>query len=454
MAFRAVPQPDPDPAQNSFASANASSSASAVDCPDYPDYRILNHSVSLGGPSTPGNPTSFNRNQQTFAGYQLPSIAVLGGRQYSNFNTFQEVGSYVPRYPSHLNHHHHHHYHYNHLNPNPNPNPSPTTGNYNHGQGRFDWTPARSEFPSTGSDSNLERLPRPRISLYAETHHSIAPLRTQEQRPSSSNDHNACTQLPQPNRSVPESNSDDYYLAAIANRDFSSPSLPPINSSPRPPPRPHPSDLPKPLEVGERMPATSTRRPRGNKEGLVDLTKEEPDFDSTSGVDPATPAMPPKKRAASFTNSGSASKKRRTTQSNSGRASKTKSKPNDPFSDDSYGGPAGSDNHEAIDLSNAAEVPSELMAPRVDNRIKIGKFQCVICMDNASYLTVTHCGHLFCSECLHSALHIDHMKKTCPVCRTKVDPKEKKGKNQKSYYDLELKIMTANKKGKRPAVPQ
>ena len=56
-------------------------------------------------------------------------------------------------------------------------------------------------------------------------------------------------------------------------------------------------------------------------------------------------------------------------------------------------------------------------------------------------------GHLFCSECLHSALHIDNMKKTCPVCRTKVDPKEKKGKNQKSYYHLELKIMTANKKG-------
>ncbi|OTA80438.1 hypothetical protein M434DRAFT_86414 [Hypoxylon sp. CO27-5] len=74
-------------------------------------------------------------------------------------------------------------------------------------------------------------------------------------------------------------------------------------------------------------------------------------------------------------------------------------------------------------------------------------------MDDASHLTVTHCGHLFCSECLHSALHIDNMKKTCPVCRTKVDPKEKKGKNQKSYYHLELKIMTANKKGKRPVGP-
>lgn len=60
-------------------------------------------------------------------------------------------------------------------------------------------------------------------------------------------------------------------------------------------------------------------------------------------------------------------------------------------------------------------------------------------------------GHLFCSECLHSSLHIDSMKKTCPVCRTKVDLKDKKGKNTKSYYHLELKVMTATKKGKQPA---
>lgn len=45
------------------------------------------------------------------------------------------------------------------------------------------------------------------------------------------------------------------------------------------------------------------------------------------------------------------------------------------------------------------------------------------------------------------------MKKTCPVCRTKVDLKDKKGKNTKSFYHLELKIMTANKKGKQPAGP-
>lgn len=58
---------------------------------------------------------------------------------------------------------------------------------------------------------------------------------------------------------------------------------------------------------------------------------------------------------------------------------------------------------------------------------------------------------MFCSDCLNSALSIDNLKRTCPVCRTKIDPKEKKSKNTKSYYHLELKIMTATKKGKQPA---
>lgn len=58
-------------------------------------------------------------------------------------------------------------------------------------------------------------------------------------------------------------------------------------------------------------------------------------------------------------------------------------------------------------------------------------------------------GHLFCSECLHSALHIDSSKKCCPVCRSKVDIRTT-GKNLKSYYHLELKVMTATRKGKQP----
>lgn len=45
-----------------------------------------------------------------------------------------------------------------------------------------------------------------------------------------------------------------------------------------------------------------------------------------------------------------------------------------------------------LDLTEANEVPEELMKPKVDNRVKISAFQCAICMDNVTTLTVTHCG--------------------------------------------------------------
>lgn len=45
-----------------------------------------------------------------------------------------------------------------------------------------------------------------------------------------------------------------------------------------------------------------------------------------------------------------------------------------------------------IDLTEANEVPEELKKPRVDNRVKISAFQCAICMDDVTTLTVTHCG--------------------------------------------------------------
>lgn len=45
-----------------------------------------------------------------------------------------------------------------------------------------------------------------------------------------------------------------------------------------------------------------------------------------------------------------------------------------------------------IDLTEATEVPAELKKPLVDTRIKISAFQCAICMDDVTGLTVTHCG--------------------------------------------------------------
>ncbi|KAI1335710.1 hypothetical protein F5Y15DRAFT_419590 [Xylariaceae sp. FL0016] len=270
-------------------------------------------------------------------------------------------------------------------------------------------------------------------------------------------------------QSVQAQPDDNYYLSTLVHRDFSSPSLPPIGSSPRNPPSEDTPERPKPREIGQGMPGAPRRRQRSTRgassghQGVVDLTKEEPST-ANSGIDSTAPTltMPPTtRRQSSAQNAGGASagsRKRHRTPAGSSSPSKRSAKirrrysiahdSSSVFGDDDAQ-PA--DALESIDLSNATGVPDELMAPKVDNRTKLGKFQCIICMDDVTALTVTHCGHLFCSECLHSALHIDTMKRACPVCRSKVDSKDKKTKGTKSFFHLELKVMTATKKGKRPA---
>ncbi|KAK2050687.1 hypothetical protein LZ31DRAFT_547969 [Colletotrichum somersetense] len=108
---------------------------------------------------------------------------------------------------------------------------------------------------------------------------------------------------------------------------------------------------------------------------------------------------------------------------------------------------------EVIDLADTNEVPEELKAPKEDKRIKISAFQCVICMDDVTALTVTHCGHLFCSECLHSALNVDATKNKCPICRQKVETKDRNTYTSKTkgFWPLELKLMTTSRKGKQRA---
>ncbi|KAK6069979.1 hypothetical protein SCUP234_10394 [Seiridium cupressi] len=278
---------------------------------------------------------------------------------------------------------------------------------------------------------------------------------------------------------TPEPNSDDY-LAALLSGDFSSPSLPPHNSSPTRPERyapqlhsathghlstpPTNQNMPSTRDTVNRT-AASTRPRRSSMASMVDLTspKMERDGESLSGIDPTTPMAPPpsRKRRAAATGTPRASSRRPSVSTKTRpvkplpskrKASKQEDDDDDLFGDSSsvFGKDEGDD--EVLDLTGTNEVPAELLKPKVDNRVKLNKFQCSICMDNISGLTVTHCGHMFCSECLHSALHIDHMKKTCPICRQKVDMKAKPGQRQarNTFYHLELKLMTSNRKGKRP----
>ncbi|PHH73585.1 hypothetical protein CDD80_3716 [Ophiocordyceps camponoti-rufipedis] len=106
-----------------------------------------------------------------------------------------------------------------------------------------------------------------------------------------------------------------------------------------------------------------------------------------------------------------------------------------------------------IDLTGNEAITEEAEKQEPDRRIKISAYQCAICMDNVTTLMVTHCGHLYCQECLHSSLHVDSTKGKCPMCRAKIDMKHRSTYTTKTkgFWPLELKFMTVDKKGKRKA---
>jgi len=82
---------------------------------------------------------------------------------------------------------------------------------------------------------------------------------------------------------------------------------------------------------------------------------------------------------------------------------------------------------------------------------KLSKFTCIICLDNPTDLSVTACGHMFCSLCLHEALTAVPGRRICPVCRSNVG-KTQPGKDppKNGVFPLTMKLMTTNKKGKQP----
>ncbi|KAK4123159.1 hypothetical protein N657DRAFT_681294 [Parathielavia appendiculata] len=126
----------------------------------------------------------------------------------------------------------------------------------------------------------------------------------------------------------------------------------------------------------------------------------------------------------------------------------------DLFGDDLFGGA------EVVDLVDTDEVPANILESqgKVKKLVRLSSFDCVICMDSAKDLTVTHCGHLFCSACLHSALNMEVTRRICPICRQKIDrptaANGKFGRNAKGFYPLELKLMTRKTLGGTVDPPQ
>lgn len=134
----------------------------------------------------------------------------------------------------------------------------------------------------------------------------------------------------------------------------------------------------------------------------MDLTKDEPDDYRNSGIDLTLPEAPRTRKRSTATatattalSSSEGAKRRRTSQSSSRPIKSRRITIDDSssiFGDFDSPHKAENEGHDSIDLSNVDAVPEELLAPKVDKRVKLGKFQCVICMDDVSALTVTHCG--------------------------------------------------------------
>jgi len=138
---------------------------------------------------------------------------------------------------------------------------------------------------------------------------------------------------------------------------------------------------------------------------------------------------------------------------------------------------------EVIDLVGQTEFVEE--EPNTEHWIRIGNFQCAICMDHCCGLVATHCGtspsdlvsssshgthslfsavfvlfglllikqapfagHLFCTTCLDSALKADAIRNNCPICRATIESKQRSlyTNRTKGYWPLELKILVAPRK--------
>ncbi|RKP06780.1 hypothetical protein THASP1DRAFT_24962 [Thamnocephalis sphaerospora] len=85
--------------------------------------------------------------------------------------------------------------------------------------------------------------------------------------------------------------------------------------------------------------------------------------------------------------------------------------------------------------SSSASAPASVPAQRSQRRKRRPArppIQCCICLDPPREVTSTECGHLFCRDCVLTALSA---KPACPICRRK--------QNASHLVTLELKLSTA-----------
>lgn len=217
-------------------------------------------------------------------------------------------------------------------------------------------------------------------------------------------------------------NSDDF-LDALATGDFSSPSLPPYSPQNPPQHRPqydqlfnHPPDRHSYYPPAHRLPDPETGLFKVEDQGDGDN-----DFDDNRTADslhsdmPATrkrtraaaaspdehevgPSAPKRPRTAAANRAATPGRSRNTPRPAASRnytpvqaAVTIESDDND--LDSLFDGDGDSGGVELYDLTKSDDgVPKDLFQPVKDNSIRLSTFECVICMDAATNLTVTCCG--------------------------------------------------------------
>ena len=84
---------------------------------------------------------------------------------------------------------------------------------------------------------------------------------------------------------------------------------------------------------------------------------------------------------------------------------------------------------ELLRTQQAAAIAAQQAEDEIKGPLKIGKRQCIICMEAFTNATITHCGHIYCHECLTQALIAGEKNSergvgNCPVCRKSVSRKK------------------------------
>ena len=84
---------------------------------------------------------------------------------------------------------------------------------------------------------------------------------------------------------------------------------------------------------------------------------------------------------------------------------------------------------ELLQAQQAQAIAAQQAASDDAGPFKIGKRTCIICMEAFTNLTSTHCGHIYCHECLTQALRAGEKNSergvgNCPVCRKPVNRKK------------------------------